>query len=166
MNKKAIISFIIIGILFVLGGISKKFINKGRDITECIESAENVERTNEEYISIFLDNKEDFEYVADMMNQWPERSSIHFESGILSKNQEIADEIENNEEFYEHLKNLYDLKEIYFVMVEGNKIVFYFSKPPKDYIGGFIYWENTKDRDLSWAVIIDEHWTMEILPAV
>ena len=47
-----------------------------------------------------------------MMKQWPDRSSIHFEDDILSKDQEITNEIKNNEEFYIHLKNLYELQEI------------------------------------------------------
>ena len=125
-------------ILMAIGVMIESSLKKQTKEVKQIEDAEDVERTNEEYISIFLENREDFDYVADRMNQWPERSSIHFESGILSKNQEITDEIENNEEFCKHLKNLYDLKEIYFVIVEGEKIAFYFSKPPKDYIGCFI----------------------------
>lgn len=46
-----------------------------------IENAESEERTNEEYVSILLDNKEDFDYVARMMQQWPDRSIINFMGG-------------------------------------------------------------------------------------
>lgn len=46
-----------------------------------------------------LDNKEDFEYVAKMMQQWPARSFIDFNGGISSNNKEITDAISNNKEY-------------------------------------------------------------------
>ncbi|MBD5549639.1 MAG: hypothetical protein HDQ96_00445 [Lachnospiraceae bacterium] len=124
------------------------------------------ERTNEEYVSIFLENREDFDYVAEMMKQWPDRSIIDLEDGISSEDQKIADEIENNIEFYEHLKNLHDLKEISDVVKWSDEIEFSFRKPPKNYHGGWYYWENTEEGGLLKTEVIDEHWTLEMLPNV
>ena len=84
MRKKVALLLALI-ILMTIGIIIESSLKKQ---TKEVKQIEDVERTNEEYISIFLENREDFDYVADRMNQWPERSSIHFESGILSKNQE------------------------------------------------------------------------------
>lgn len=152
--------------------------------TESIEDAENAEstemsdraeRTNEEYVSILLDNKEDFDYVARMMQQWPPRSYIDFneDNSITSGSQEITDEIENNEEFYGHLKNLMDLGEVWYVIratssldEKDDSIEFQFREPSKDYHGGWYYWENTEEGGLLKTEVIDEHWTLEMLPNV
>lgn len=123
------------------------------------------ERTNEEYISIFLDNREDFEYIAEMMQQWPDRTSINLENGISSENLEIAKIVENNTELYGHLKKLHDLKEFRWVVKLHNRTEFYFSKPPKDYHGGFLYGENLKADDFV-RYKIDENWFLEIIPNV
>ena len=130
MKKKKVIGFLIAGILIVIGAIIIRFLNKRVEITENIEDEESVEniedaegieseeRTDEEYISILLDNKEDFDYVAEMMCRWDE-GSIDFENGIIAnRNQELADEISNNEEFYGHLKNLMDLGEVYYILMK------------------------------------------------
>ena len=120
-------------------------------------------RTREEYIAILLDNKEDFDYVAEMMQQWSARSNIDFVGGISSNNQEITDEISNNEEFYGHLKNLYDLKEIDYILIEGDQIAFYFSKFPSWCHGGVFYAENIRE-DSSVRRKIDDHWMLYMIP--
>ena len=121
------------------------------------------ERTNEEYMAILLDNKEDFEYVAKMMLQWPVRSCIDFDKGISSENQEIADEILNNEEFSRHLNNLYDLKEISYVIVRKDEIAFQFYKFPSYYHGGVSYVEIAED-DPVYKHKIDDHWVLYMIP--
>ncbi|MBD5492831.1 MAG: hypothetical protein HDR12_00220, partial [Lachnospiraceae bacterium] len=86
------------------------------------------ERTNEEFMAIVTDNQEDFEYVARTMRQWSDGyidfydnygRRIDFEN-VTSNNQEIADEISNNADFYKSLKNLYDLDEIRDICVWGD----------------------------------------------
>lgn len=124
------------------------------------------ERTDEEYISIFLNNKEDFEYVAEMMKRWPDRSIIYLEGGISSENREVANEIKNNTEFYRHLKKLHDLEEIDNIYRWKEKIVFAFSKPPKNYHGGWYYWDKMEERGISTVNKIDEHWTLVMVPDV
>lgn len=124
------------------------------------------ERTDEEYISIFLDNREDFEYVAEMMKQWPDGNIINLEGDILCENQEAANEIENNTEFYGHLKNLYDLEEIDTIYRWKGTTKFSFSKPPKNYHGGWWYWDEMRDVGIVTANEIDEHWTLTMLPNV
>ena len=101
-----------------------------------------------------------------MMNQWPDGNFIEFEEGISSDNQEIAHEIKNNAEFYGHLKNLYNLKEISDVVKWKNEIEFSFSNPPKEYHGGFFYWETMEEEGILTANKIDEHWTLVMLPNV
>ena len=181
MRLKKLFEFLLVIILITMGGIVIKLINKNieeTESTEGIEIVENMEsigntesmkvvgRTDEEYISVLLDNKEDFDYVAEMMMQWPKRSAIDFDKdGVSSDSQEITDEMSNNQEFYEHLENLYNLNEIWFILAE-DEIAFYLRELPKDYIGGFYYWENTEECDYGRAKIIDEHWTLEILPAI
>lgn len=150
MNKKklVILAAIIMAVTVIIN-----FLNK---ITE---------RTDEEYISIFLDNREDFEYVAEMMQQWPDCSSIHFENGITSTNMEITEEISNHTEFYEHLKNLYDLREVDYIIVEKDEIVFYFSKFPKDYHGGVVYGKNL-NMDSMPNHKIDKCWALRMIPNI
>ncbi len=169
MNRKIVMKFLVATVLIVIGGIIIKIYSKNIENlynTGEANRAKNIERTNEEYVSIFLENREDFEYVAEMMKQWPDRSSIHFEDDILSKDQEITNEIKNNEEFYIHLKNLYELQEIAYVIKWSNDVDFYFSKFPEGYHGGIFYWENTEEGGLMKTEVIDEHWTLEMLPNV
>lgn len=170
MSKKRLIGFLVIIIVVAMGIVIMKFINKRAENTENMEDVENIqdaERTDEEYIAVLLDNKEDFDYVAEMMMQWPERSAIDFnKDGILSDSQEISDEILNNKEFYEHIKKLYDLEEIRNIFRWDENIEFSLSKSPQNYVGDFYYWEDTEECDYGRAKIIDEHWTLEILPAI
>lgn len=150
MNKKKVV---ILAVIIMAGIVIINIINK---ITE---------RTDEEYISIFLDNREDFGYVAEMMQQWPDSSSIHFENGITSTNMEITEEISNNKDLYEHLKNLYDLKEVQYIIVEKDEIVFYFAKFPKDHHGGVAYGKNL-NMDSMPNHKIDECWVLRMIPNV
>ena len=120
-------------------------------------------RTKEEYMAVLLDNKENFDYVAEMMQQWPARSNIDFVGGISSNNQEITDELSNNEEFYRHVKNLYDLKEIHNILNEGEETAFYFSKFPSQYHGGVFYGKNIREED-NIRRKIDDYWMLYMIP--
>ncbi len=172
MRKKKHMRFLFVIAVVIIGGIVIKFASKSiEDIEiiedmESIENTENVEKTNEEYILVLLNNKEDFDFVAEMMMQWPERSSIKFGMEILSDDQEIANEIANNAEFYQHLEDLYNLNEISLIYSEGDCIAFNFSDPPENYHGGWYYWEDTQKGGLMKTAVIDEHWTLEMLPNV
>ena len=174
MRKKVIIGLFFVIIILVARGIIKFMKNPPKEAemiedTEIIPDAEipeEMNRPNEEYIAIFLDNKEDFDYVAEMMMQWPERSTIELEEGISSEVQEIAEEIENNAEFYKHLENLYSLTEISDILSEGDRIAFNFSKPPINYHGGWYYWDDMEEKGIMTAIKIDEHWTLTMLPNV
>lgn len=174
MRKKVIIGLFIVIIILVARGIIKFMKNPPKEAemiedTEIIPDAEipeEMNRPNEEYIAIFLDNREDFEYVAEKMKQWPDVSIIEFGVRISSENQEIAYEIENNTEFYEHLKNLYDLEEIRDVVKWKDNIEFGFSKPPINYHGGWYYWDDMEEKGIMTAIKIDEHWTLTMLPNV
>ena len=155
MKKKVIIGFLVIIILIAIGGIVISF------------GGENAERTNEEYVSIFLENREDFDYVAEKMKQWPDGSIIYFkEDNIFSENSEIVEEISTNEEFDKHLKNLHTLNEVWYVVKWSDWTEFCFRDPPKDYHGGWYYWESTEEGGLLKTEVIDEHWTLEMLPNV
>ena len=133
-------------------------------ISEILYDAEKYDgRTQEDFMDIFRDNREDFEYVAKMMQQWPVRSCIDFDKGISSENQEIADEISNNEEFYGHLKNLYDLKEIRYIIVRKEEIEFHFYKFPSQYHGVVFYGENIREDDAIRRKI-DDHWMLYMIP--
>ena len=174
MRKKVIIGLFIAIFLVAAGGIIKSMKNPPEEAkmtsdTEIIEDweiTEDMNRPNEEYISIFLDNREDFDYVAEMMKQWPDRSIIVLEDNISCENQELADEIENNAEFYGHLKNLYDLGEIDRIVKWDEYTKFGFNKPPANYHGGWCYWDKMEERGMMTAIKIDEHWTLTMLPNV
>ena len=128
------------------------------------------ERTNEEYMAILTDNQEDFEYVAQTMQQWSSGyidfyddygRRIDFEN-VTSNNPEIEDEISNNDDFYKSLKNLYELDEIYYIVIEKEYgIMFYFSKFPRNYHGGVAYGGIERD----WpATPIDDNWVLKMIP--
>ena len=128
------------------------------------------ERTNEEYMAILTDNQEDFEYVAQTMQQWSSGyidfyddygRRIDFEN-VTSNNPEIEDEISNNDDFYKSLNNLYELDEIDYILIEGEDIMFYFSKFPQNYHGGVAYGENIKMSSVTHP--IDDNWVLEMIP--
>ena len=129
------------------------------------------ERTNEEYMAILTDNQDDFEYVAQTMQQWSSGyidfyddygRRIDFEN-VSSNNPEIEDEISNNADFYKSLKNLYELDEIDYIMIGKEDIImFYFSKFPQHYHGGVIYGENIEMNSFTYT--IDDKWVLQMLP--
>ena len=154
-------------ILMAIGIIIGSSLKKQTEEVKQIENTATRERTNEEYVSIFLENREDFDYVAEIMQQWPDGSYIDFnKDGISSENQEITKEILTNKEFNEHLMSLYEVEEVRDIIKWGEWTEFSFRKPPKDYHGGFYYWENTEEGGLMKTEVIDEHWTLEMLPNV
>lgn len=126
------------------------------------------ERTTEEYIAILTDNKEDFEYVARTMQQWDEGSisfnksfgkPLAFDKAII-ENDEIKSEFLSNKDFYNSLHNLYELDEIWEIIIEEDAIVFYYSKPPQGYHDcGVGYGENIERRNAS---PIDENRVYQI----
>lgn len=121
------------------------------------------ERSNEDYINVFIENQQDFECVAKVMGKWAS-GSIDFDDGISSANQEIEKEISGNADFNNSLTNLYDLKEISCILIEDDEITFYFSKFPKDYHGGISYGKNLKEK--FGTILIDDDWALKMLPNV
>lgn len=119
------------------------------------------DRTNEEYISIFLSNRSDFECVAQVLQKWT-TGSVNFNNGISSGNQEIEKEILNNDIFRESLSRLYELKEIDIILIEGNEIAFYFYKFPKNYHGGIFYGINLESNICTY--FIDDYWALKVIP--
>lgn len=148
---------------------------------DAIENNEQ-ERTKEEYISIFLDNKEDFEYVAEIMLRFPS-GYIDFNNGIALSpriniydffscgDREIAIEILTNEEFYEHLINLYNLDEIDFIYYEGSstllpekKEVSFYLKNIPDYQGALYHGTHITIDSCTYK--IDENWALRMIPNI
>lgn len=117
----------------------------------------------EDYINVFTENRQDFECVAKVMGKWAS-GSIDFDDGISSANQEIEKEISGNADFNNSLTNLYDLKEISYILIEDDEITFYFSKFPKDYHGGISYGKNLKEK--FGTILIDDDWALKMLPNV
>lgn len=87
MNKKKLV---ILAAIIMAGIVIINFLNKI------------AERTDEEYISILLDNKEDFDYVAEMIQQWPPGSYIDFNKDSITSGSQIhlADEKGSLQEAY------------------------------------------------------------------
>ena len=173
MRKTVIIvlfmAIIVIAIEGIVESVKKSLEERKRigdtEIIENLEITEDMDRPDEEYVSIFLNNREDFDYVAEIMTQWPERSIIDLEDSISCKDQELADEIEKNEEFYKHLKNLHDLGEVSDIIKLKTKIEFGLGKPPLGYSrSGWYYWEDMEEKEIFSTVVIDEHWSLEIVP--
>lgn len=157
MNKKKVVVLAAIIIAGIIIMIISFFANSN--------PKERYERMRKKYASILLDNKEDFDYVAEIMQQWPDISIIDLENGISSENQEIADEISDNEDFYRHLKNLHDLKKISHVVKLGGETEFQFTRPPMGYHGGIIYGEDL-EADYFGRYKIDEYWFLDLIPNV
>ena len=126
-------------------------------------SSHSNERSNEDYINVFTENRQAFECVAKVMGKWAS-GSIDFDDGISSANQEIGKEISGNADFNNSLTNLYDLKEISYILIEDDEITFYFSKFPKDYHGGISYGKNLKEK--FGTILIDDDWALKMLPNV
>lgn len=134
-------------------------------------------RTNEEYVAILINNKEDFDYVAKEMKKW-QKGHIYFDVSwenndqeiaigeyLSSNNQEIVYEVVNNDEFYEHLMNLYSLDEISYITVLGDYVAFNFSKNPIKYHGKLCYREKIIiDEGITQE--IDNHWVLMMLPDI
>ena len=134
------------------------------------------DRPNEEYIAVLTDNMEDFEYIAVAMLQWEEGyltfkphmpdsgKEVEVDDKFYTNNQEIANEIENNKEFYDHLESLRELGEISSIRItmDGNMIEFAFGKIPCDYRMHVCY---IVDEEPGWITMrIDDHWIYSALP--
>lgn len=75
-RKKAIWLLLSIITLTAAGMMIISSLKKQMEVKQIENTETSRERTNEEYVSIFLENREDFNYVAEIMKQWPDRSSI------------------------------------------------------------------------------------------
>ena len=146
------------------------------EIEDLSGNTNNYDRTDEEYIAVFLDNSEDFEYIAQIMQQW-EKGYISFETfgpssteeteiddTFYTNEQEMANEILSNEEFYTHLTNLLELQEIYCMAVAKDCVIFYFSKNPTNYRAMLYYYYEENSRVGGPRSVIDEHWILQVLP--
>lgn len=128
-------------------------------------SSEEPEKTNEEYMAVLIDNKEDFNYVAETIQQWPVRSCIDLDGGISSDSREITNEIRNNKEFYDHLNNIYKLNEIDYIIVLEDEVKFDFRIYPQNYHCSLACVESAED-DPIYKHKIDEHWVLYMIPNV
>lgn len=162
---------------------SSKDTNDYADYEETEDSSENAddfERTDEEYIAVFLDNSEDFEYIAQIMSQW-EKGYIQFYSSFgyseeigvdklfYTNNQGIADEIMNNEEFYNHLMSIRQLHEITAIQIVKvyDSIEFCFGKNPPNYRGSLFYAFGEEAEELGGPKVeIDDNWVLLVLPNI
>lgn len=135
------------------------------------------ENTRNDYISLLNDNKEDFEYAAEIMGQWSKGNiyfgdfndritgNMKFDSYISCNNKEIIDELSNNQKFYNHVFNIYSLAEIALVNAEEDYISFVINNPPAGCRGSLRYYKNGIDDYLSAGVLqkIDDHWGITIV---
>lgn len=130
-------------------------------------------RIAEEYIDVFTENKDDFEYVAQIMKQCKKNSCIAFDySGcymdfydcVSSNNPELESEMSKNKKFYECLKNIFELNEIknISVLVYSYSIEFSFRRHLRGQIDGIIYGEDIKKCYCTH--IIEENWALEMRP--
>lgn len=126
----------------------------------------------EEYTAMLSDNKEDFNYVAEMVEQCSSKSSsgyltfyiktfgengeIEINDRFTTNDRELADAILNNEEFYDHLMNLYNLEKISQILCRRTTGGYIIEFQLKDYQGSLCYVEN---REISEESIpLDEKW--------
>lgn len=145
------------------------------------ENTDNYERTDEEYIAVFLDNSEDFEYIAQIMSQWEKgyiqfysigsgyNEEIEVDKLFYTNNQGIADEIMNNEEFYNHLLNMRQLNEITAIQIVKvyDSIEFCFGKNPPNYRGSLFYAFGEEAEELGEPTVrIDDNWILLVLPNI
>lgn len=128
-------------------------------------------RAKGEYTAILLDNKEDFDYVAELVGQCSFKDfsgylnfyvsnteEIKIDNYFATNDQNIANEILSNEEFHDHLLNLYHLEKIdqmlYYSTSEGYVVEFKF----KEYYGSLYHVEGVL---VPGASVIDENWVLE-----
>lgn len=130
-------------------------------------------RITEEYTAVFTENRDDFEYVAQMMKRCDNDSYISFdyndncmdfEDCVFSNNPELESEISNNKKFYESLKNIYELNEIsnIWISVYSDSIGFNFRRPLRGQSDRIVYGEDIKM--FSYTHIIEENWALEMKP--
>lgn len=113
---------------------------------------EKEDRTNEEYMAIFIDNRVDFEYVAEIMQKYPSEH-IDFSNGFAG-----TSKIKINDHFS------CSSREIAIEILSDEEIFFYFSKFPKDYRGGVFY--KSKIKTNTFTHKIDENWALWMMPNV
>lgn len=130
-------------------------------------------RITEEYIAVFTENRDDFEYVAQIMKQCKKYSYISFdyrdsnmdfEDCVSSNNPELESVISNNKKFYECLKNIYELNEIrnIWISVYSGSVEFTFRRELRGQYDRIVYEEDIKE--CSCTHIIDENWAVEMKP--
>lgn len=113
------------------------------------------------YIELVKNNKEELEYVVNKMHRWP-HSSIFFGNSISSNDRDIDYELKINFEFYEYIKNLYEMEEFDSIHAEDNEVNFRLSNPPENCYGYLSYYKENTEVHSDFAVTIDEHWVLWI----
>ena len=159
MKNKKIMGMSVILIIIITGAVIIKLIN--RDYV----------RTNEEYMAILTDNKDDFECVARTMQQWSTGRIDFYKNGrridfdnVSSNNPEIENEMSINDDFYNSLHSLYKLDEVRYITIREDTIEFHIIKFPRGYHGGIIYGENIEKQSFTYP--IDDNWVLQMLPNI
>lgn len=123
------------------------------------------------YIAVFTDNRDDFEYVAGVMKKWEGFSYIaydyrgshtDFNDCVSSNKTELESEMINDQQFYDSLKNIYELYKIRNIWVYEDCIEFSFRKILRGHYCEIVYGEDIKE--CSCRYIIDENWALELSP--
>lgn len=130
-------------------------------------------RIIKEYTAVFAENRDDFKYVAGIMRMGQRYGSIDFDySGnhtdfndcVLCNKPGLESKMSDDQQFYESLKNIYELKEIKTISVYGGEeVVFYFRKTLRGRSCSIISRADNIQR-CSCRPIIGVNWALELEP--
>lgn len=179
-KKRVIMLLAVISVILIAAG-SLIYINHDAIIMKLLQFEYEVNKNN--YVKLLEKNRDDLEYVADTMTQWPSgviflgdsgkkyANVIYINEYFSCKNKEIVTELSNDQEFYEHLMALYQLDTFDSIRIYQNSISFDFSDPPEGFHSGLEYYKrSTEDysnmyiKDYSYTCILDEHWAVDLIP--
>lgn len=180
-KKKRVIILLAVISVILIGVGSLLYMNRNAVKMKLLQFEYEINKNN--YVKLLEKNRDDLEYVAETMKQWPAgviffgdsgkkyADVIYINESFSCKNREIVTELSNDQEFYDHLMALYQLDAFDSIRIYQNSISFDFSNPPEGFHSGLEYYKgSTKDyanmyiKDYSYTCILDEHWAVDLIP--
>lgn len=170
MKKKRLIASAVLAVMIITAGILI-CINRCKVIfNDYSMQYIRYKLKEEQYINLFENHREDFEYVVQIASQWTsdEFAAFFISGGTIScTNVEIDNELSQNKKLYQeflgHLSNIYATDEFDTMSIDRDYPIFFgLTHPPKDCTGLLAYYKGGSEFLKDDYVIIDEHWALAI----
>lgn len=161
-KKRLIIASAVLAVVIITAGLLI-YINWNAIVLKyCRAQYAQYKVQEEKYVILFKSNREDFEYVADHLSQYPSHSSIFFSDSVSCNTRELDIDLKYGNRFKDPVMRIYAMNAFDSITVYGDEVVFKLSNPPKDCYGYLCYYKEVPKAYIDLECVIDGHWVLWI----